>query len=225
MTSNSDRIPAGSIFETIRNRICLLDYPPGAVLRELDLAREFGVSRTPIRSALQRLTQAGLIESRDGFGTLVTDLDFEEIEDIYHMRIRIAESIGQMNPRDISESQRQQGRELARRAQALRLEFDIVDYWIINHDQHNLIAEIIGNGALRHMWNHFYYLSARVWYRHAQYEALDAAESLVSETAEVARALAENNALALGRVQANYISYGLARLQNAAQSERRRDSA
>ncbi|MGH6873750.1 MAG: GntR family transcriptional regulator, partial [Aestuariivirgaceae bacterium] len=36
------------IYGIIRDRICLLEYEPGARLAEEDLAREFGVSRTPI---------------------------------------------------------------------------------------------------------------------------------------------------------------------------------
>ena len=37
-------------------------YPFGSVLREAELAAEFGVSRTPIREALQRLRTDGLVE-------------------------------------------------------------------------------------------------------------------------------------------------------------------
>ena len=43
------------VYNVIRNRICLLEYEPGARLGEEELAREFGVSRTPIRRVLSRL--------------------------------------------------------------------------------------------------------------------------------------------------------------------------
>ncbi len=95
------RIDAAALFSTLRDRICLLDYPPGTVLREAVLAAEFGLSRTPIRSVLQRLAHDGLIESRDGVGTIVTAPDFPEIRDIYLVRLKIAERIGQMDPRPI----------------------------------------------------------------------------------------------------------------------------
>jgi DNA-binding GntR family transcriptional regulator len=213
MYPNSDRIPASSIFEKIRNRICLLDYPPGTILREAELATEFGVSRTPIRSALQQLIHGGLIQSKDGVGTLVTELSFAEVHDIYQMRIKIAECVGQMSPREITEKNIQAARELQLRARQLTIQFNIVDYWIVNHDQHNLIGEVIGNFALREMWDHLYFLSARIWYQFAKTDPGNVAESLVSETTEVVRALAENNATALGLVQSNYISYGLAKLE------------
>ena len=43
------------IYNTIRDRICLIEYEPGARLGEEELAREFGVSRTPVRRVLARL--------------------------------------------------------------------------------------------------------------------------------------------------------------------------
>lgn len=213
MYPNSDRVPADSIFEKIRNRICLLDYPPGTVLRESKLAAEFGVSRTPIRSVIQQLAHGGLVESRDGVGTLVTELSFSEIRDIYSMRIKIAECIGQMNPREITEDIKLSAHELQQRASLLTQQFNIVDYWLVNHDQHNLIAQIIGNSALRQMWDHFYFLVARIWYEFARTDPENIADTLVSETTEVARALDQGNAIALGLVQSNYISYGLAKLE------------
>ncbi|MFT5657780.1 MAG: DNA-binding GntR family transcriptional regulator [Gammaproteobacteria bacterium] len=212
MLPNSDRIPAANVYEKIRNRICLLDYPPGTVLRESELAEEFDVSRTPIRAVLQKLIHGGLIESKDGVGTLVTHLSFDEVRDIYVMRINIAQCIGQMNPREITDDHRQAVLELVKRAQLLATEFNIVEYWMINHDQHNLISLLIGNSALRTMWDHFYYLSARIWYQFAQLNPDDVALSLIGETTEVGRAMNENNPTALGYVQSNYISYGLQKL-------------
>jgi DNA-binding GntR family transcriptional regulator len=213
MHPNSDRVPADGIFEKIRNRICLLDYPPGTILRESELAAEFGVSRTPIRSVIQQLAHGGLVESKDGVGTLVTELSFAEIRDIYCMRIKIAECIGQMNPRDITEKIKITAHELQQRASLLTHQFNIVDYWLINHDQHNLIAGIIGNSALKQMWDHFYFLVARIWYEFARTDPENMADTLVSETTEVLRALDQSNATALGLVQSNYISYGLAKLE------------
>ncbi|MCB1471130.1 MAG: GntR family transcriptional regulator [Rhizobiaceae bacterium] len=46
-------------------------YAPGAKLDERKLADQFGVSRTPIREALQQLTQAGLATSKPRSGTIV----------------------------------------------------------------------------------------------------------------------------------------------------------
>lgn len=212
MESTNTRLPSDSIYTTLRHRICLLDYPPGTVLREAELANEFGVSRTPIRKVLQQLSYDGLIESRDGVGNFVTELDFEEIFDIYQMRIKMAEWIGYTRPRELTGADNDIAQTLQQRAQALTQNFDIVEYWMINHDQHILIADVIGNSAMRQMWNHFYYRTARIWYQHVHANPAGASGSLLSETTEVARAIQEKNVIALGQVQSIYISYGLKRL-------------
>ena len=47
------------IHRVLRDRICLLEYGPGARLSEVELAREFGISRTPVRRVLGRLEAEG----------------------------------------------------------------------------------------------------------------------------------------------------------------------
>ncbi|PWW03691.1 regulatory GntR family protein [Hoeflea marina] len=59
------------IYETLRDRICLGEYPAGTVFREQELGQEFMVSRTPIRQVLQRLAFEKLAVVRTGVGTLV----------------------------------------------------------------------------------------------------------------------------------------------------------
>jgi DNA-binding GntR family transcriptional regulator len=61
---------------------------PGESLVETALADRFGVSRTPIREALQRLEQDGLVERGDR-GLVVRDVSPEEILDIYEARIAL----------------------------------------------------------------------------------------------------------------------------------------
>jgi DNA-binding GntR family transcriptional regulator len=200
------------IFETLRDRICLLDYPPGTVLREAELAAEFGVSRTPIRAVLQQLAHGGLVAAKDGVGTIVTDLPRTEIRDIYLMRMKTAELIGAMDPLPLDPALGLAIAGLRAQAADLQDQFDIHAYWRINHELHLLIGGVIGNTALREIWDHFYFKSARHWYQHARNSTEDVSKALVAELDEVLRAVNEGDATALGYVQRNSIAYGLARL-------------
>jgi DNA-binding GntR family transcriptional regulator len=60
-------------------------YKPGDRLVESDLAEQFGVSRTPIREALQRLETQSLLE-RDGRSLIVASLDHNQMAELYMVR-------------------------------------------------------------------------------------------------------------------------------------------
>lgn len=206
------RIAPETIQAEIRDRICLLAYPPGTVLREGELAAEFGVSRTPIREILQRLAYMGLVEVRNGVGTIVTALDRDEIVELYRMRIKLAELIGEMSPRPVSPAQIRTAETLLQRARNLEVRFDAREYWRINHEMHFIIGAIIGNAGLRRMWDQFYFQVARVWYGVIRELGPEAGRMLAAEIADVIRAMRENDAAAIGFVQRNYIAYGLKRV-------------
>lgn len=75
-----------SIFEKLRVRISQQHIPPGAKLRETDLAAEFGVPRTRIRDALAALEQRGLVERIPNRGAVVIRLDLSQALHIYDVR-------------------------------------------------------------------------------------------------------------------------------------------
>ncbi len=74
------------IFEALRHRIAQQEIPPGAKLRESDLAREFRVARTRIRDAIAALEQRGLVERIPNRGVVVMRLDLSQAFHIYDLR-------------------------------------------------------------------------------------------------------------------------------------------
>jgi DNA-binding GntR family transcriptional regulator len=75
-----------SPYEQMKNAIVVGDFAPGQLLTESALASEYDTSRTPIREALTRLEQDGLI-SRTSRGLVVRERSPGEILDIYEVRI------------------------------------------------------------------------------------------------------------------------------------------
>lgn len=73
------------VFRKLENDIILGVYPRGEILTELRLVDELGVSRTPIREALQRLEQERLIRDT-GKGSLVLGITEEDLIDIMNIR-------------------------------------------------------------------------------------------------------------------------------------------
>jgi DNA-binding GntR family transcriptional regulator len=210
--SAAPRSQSADIHRTLRDRICLLQYPPGAFLVETELAAEFNVSRTPIRQALQRLEYEGLVETRNGVGTNVTGVDFREFKDIYAFRLRLSELIGDFSapgdaPRALERIER-----LLPRVETLRETRNFEEFWIINHELHFAINGLIANSALRQVHDRLYFQASRVWYSFVDQMWDDEVRFLQEELSELCRALRAGDMRALGFVQRNYISFGLSRV-------------
>ena len=77
---------SGQITERLREGILAGLYSQGDQLNEVELARRFGVSRGPLREAMQRLIQVGLLENRPHRGVFVPELTDEDLADIYFAR-------------------------------------------------------------------------------------------------------------------------------------------
>jgi DNA-binding GntR family transcriptional regulator len=84
------RIPrvtlASMVGERIRSSILDGALTPGSQLNEVELANNFGVSRGPVREALQRLIQEGLLRSEPHRGVFVPVMTDEDVEDVYLAR-------------------------------------------------------------------------------------------------------------------------------------------
>jgi DNA-binding GntR family transcriptional regulator len=102
MATRLDRVPAApaakrlefqtaaSVAEgTIRAAILNGVYEPGDELREVTLAEELGLSRTPVREALLTLQAAGLVEAPRGRTARVRERSLDELMDAYELRAEV----------------------------------------------------------------------------------------------------------------------------------------
>jgi DNA-binding GntR family transcriptional regulator len=75
-----------SVYESLVSEIIRGVHPSGSRLRESDIASRLGVSRTPVREALQRLHANGFIELTKDRGAQVAFWGDDEIDDIFELR-------------------------------------------------------------------------------------------------------------------------------------------
>jgi DNA-binding GntR family transcriptional regulator len=81
----TDKPPAQDAYSLILDAIDSGIYRPGSRLVESELAERFGMSRTPIREALQRLETQSLL-TRDGRSLIVASLDHTQLAELYVVR-------------------------------------------------------------------------------------------------------------------------------------------
>lgn len=77
------------LYFTLREKLITCVYPPGTMLNEIQLAQEYGVSRTPIREAIGRLENDGYIKIMPKKGIYVTDISINDVLQIFQARIEI----------------------------------------------------------------------------------------------------------------------------------------
>jgi len=81
-----ERQAAPQVFERLRSMIIALDLPPGSPLSRAALATQFGVSSTPIRDALMRLAEEGLVDVFPQHATVVSRIDVKRAQQAHFLR-------------------------------------------------------------------------------------------------------------------------------------------
>lgn len=87
--SNNYRTAADQVFSELHRRINTLDLMPGTKLSEIEIARQYDVSRQPVREAFIKLNGLGLLEIRPQRATIVRKLSLKEIEKARFVRLAI----------------------------------------------------------------------------------------------------------------------------------------
>ena len=94
------------VYQRLRDAIVDGTLTPGERLRDQNLAGWLGVSRTPVREALLRLSQAGLVRASPGRSTTVATLDARAIRDAQSVvaamhRLAVEQAVPQLGPADL----------------------------------------------------------------------------------------------------------------------------
>ena len=89
ITLPTTKSTADLIADQLRNAILQGDLKTGQQLKQDQIAAELAVSKIPVREALAQLRKEGLVEIRPNRGAIVSSLTFEEIEEIFEMRLAL----------------------------------------------------------------------------------------------------------------------------------------
>ena len=209
----ADTTGSAAIFHAVRDRICTTQLPFAAVLREAELAREFGVSRTPVRQALHQLAAFGLVQTRNGVGTLVTAGDPDTLDDIYDLRIRLAGLIGDLAIGSCPAAPAAQMGALSDRIAAVSDPPEARAFWRINKDRHAIVNALIENRELRGLHDLYYFKVAPFWFSLFEADPQQEFDLLARELSDTAFWMQAGDMQAVARVQANHTALAARRLR------------
>lgn len=208
-----------NLYNILRMRICLLDYPPGTRLREEELAREFGVSRTPVRRVLARLEEQGLLKSVQGVATIVTDVDIGELLQVYQLRMELAELVGKLSPVLPDEEAMAVFETLSVRGHELSRTPDTREFAKLNMDCFHALMQLTGSEPLREISERLYYQTARIWLK--SIPRMDLGEEIrifAREIDEILAAIQIGDLEAAAHIRRSHISMSFTRLRRQAAS-------
>ena len=141
------------ILTALRDAILSGEFKPGQTLIETELASQLGVSRAPLREALQILNSEGLVETVPYRGTTVRRLTQKDIEEIYSLRsvlesFAVRRLIAQNEAETIVPL-----RELYVAMLAAADENDIRRVNMIDRDFHDTLIDLSEHSMLQASWN------------------------------------------------------------------------
>jgi DNA-binding GntR family transcriptional regulator len=202
------------MYSVLRERICVLDYPPGTQLGEEAIAAEFGVSRSPLRKALQVLEADGLLRSQQGVGTLVTDVDLDELAQVYQLRLELNEMTGRLSPAVADKGLRQAFEAMRDRAAMLRAAPNRRAFARLNIDFFHVFQLLTENQPLRDHSEKLFYRTCRIWLTQIPADRLDHEIVLFCEEIDqIADAVACGDIQAAALIRRAHLSMGFNRLQ------------
>lgn len=146
---------AKQVYDVLRTRIISRQYIPGDKLDIQTLADSFGVSRSPVKDAINHLVHDGLIEVVPRKGTYVTELNFTAFLEVLDTRIMIEKWAGEKIIENISEQQITYLNEIVRNMDAL-LEvspFSFDDYSDLDVKFHKTLIEWANNQHVKDIYD------------------------------------------------------------------------
>lgn len=153
-----------TVYQTMRDRLLYLDYKPGQILNEKVLAKEFGVSRSPIKDVLNRLEWEQLVRVIPRTGSMVTEIEFSKVMNIYQVRFEIEAFEARLAGEQFSSKHNAQLKVLHDNCKKLLTEKNRKALTEIDASLRDIIHDAAGNPVLAEVSDRLYSQTFRLWY-------------------------------------------------------------
>jgi len=143
----------GNPYDVLLERILLGEYPPGTSLVEQDVAKELGVSRTPVREALLRLKLEGLVKIIPRGGIFVSEASVRLIREVTEVRLVLEEYLSHLVVERRTEKWLEEVRSWLRELEVVWPSLSPREWMKRDSEFHHLMDKAAGNEVLsNHLW-------------------------------------------------------------------------
>ena len=192
-------------YRLIEEQIVTLRLKPRDVLSEKMLSAMFGIGRTPVREALQRLANEGLVIILPRKGILVSDLNPRQQLLVLELRRELERLLSRAGAERATREQREQLREIARGMDRAAKAKDDIAFMRLDRELNRLMIEAAHNDYTARSMKMIQGLSRRFWYMHYRQAAdLPLCAHL---HAKQSRAIADGKAEAAARASDKLLDY------------------
>jgi DNA-binding GntR family transcriptional regulator len=148
-------------YVAIRRLIVTLALGPGSVINERELVGQLGIGRTPVREALRRLAQEGLVEVYPRRGMFVTDVDVRNLALISEVRAALEPEAARLAAERATDAERGELQELLNALDAGGSD----DQALMALDEriHRAVYRCARNDLLAATLEQYYVLALRIW--------------------------------------------------------------
>ena len=167
------------VYEELKMQILTGKITPGTRMMEVELAESMGVSRTPIREAIKKLEQEGLVTIEPRKGAYASQISVKDMVDILEVRQDMEGLAAQMAAYRMTPSQMEELEVIAIAYNKAVEEGNMADMIRYDTQFHNLIVESCNNAILTMMINQLQELLLR--FRYVYYDNIQRAEKMPSE--------------------------------------------
>ena len=149
-------------YDELKRRILNDDYPPGSFLAERRLAEQLGMSKTPVKAALERLELEGFICVSPQQGIVVREFSVHEIADLYEIRAALESYTMRLIAGRLSEAQIARLRENLAALKRIAGSGDVSSAVVLDAEFHVLFTKFLGNREFLRVMEHLRHKMHRV---------------------------------------------------------------
>ncbi|MEW6622154.1 MAG: GntR family transcriptional regulator [Bacillota bacterium] len=154
----------GEIYEVLKKRIVELEYAPGQILNENEIAAEFNLSRTPVRKIFEQLKNNRLLIIIPRYGAQVAPLDFKYIKSVFEVIREMEAHATRLAAERISDEHIRDLEAIIERLKGYNIDRDYKKIILDDGMFHKIIFDNCNNPCLSEILHNLHMHTERLWF-------------------------------------------------------------